>query len=134
MQPKSQFGSGYSAHKGSAPRSPAAQFKGFNYSAQTMRPKSQFSSSRITHKASATRFTELFSSRRPQRPRSLSSSVMKSLTAQLRPCSPRASSAQANQPMKPQRPGLRSSICPTMAIQPKSQFSSGRIAHRASAA
>ena len=133
MQPKSHFSSGYSAHKALAPRSPAAQFEEFNYSTQAMRPKSQFSSGKIVHKASATQFVELFSSGKPQRPRSLSSSVMKSSTAQLRPCSPRASSTQANQPMKTQWPGLKSSICPTKAIQPKSQFSSGRIAHRASA-
>ena len=95
MQPKSQFSSGSLAHKASAPRSPAAQFDELDYSTPAMRPKSQFNSSRIAHKASTAQFAELFSSGRPQRPRSLSDSIMKSSTVQLRPCGSRASSAQA---------------------------------------
>ena len=95
MQSRSQFSSGYSAHKASTTRSPSAQFEEINYSTHAMQPRSQFSLGRIAHKASAAQFSELFSSGRPQRPRSLSGSVMKSSTAQLRPCSPRASSAQA---------------------------------------
>ena len=53
MQPKSQFSSGYSAHKASAPRSPAAQFDELDYSTQAMQSKSQISSG--------------YSARRPQR-------------------------------------------------------------------
>ena len=95
MQPRIQFSSGYSSHKASTLRSPSAQFEEINYSTQAMQPKSQFSSGRIAHKASAAQFAELFSSGRPQRPRSLNGSVMKSSTTQLRPCGLRASSAQA---------------------------------------
>ena len=36
MQPKSQFSSGYSAHKASAPKSPASQFEGPDCSTQTL--------------------------------------------------------------------------------------------------
>ena len=81
---------------------------------------------------------------------SLNGSVMESSTAQLRPCGPRANSAQAEEPTKPQRPNLQSSsaqegLSPrslvaqfdelsysTQAMQPNSQFSSGYSAHKAS--
>ena len=55
MQPKSQFSSGYSAHKASTPGSLVAQFDELNYSTQAMQPKSQFSSGYSTHKASTPR-------------------------------------------------------------------------------
>ena len=105
-----------------------------------MQPKSQFSSGTITHKASAPKSlnsSKLFSSERPQRPRSLNSSILTSSTTLLRPCSPRVSSAQALQPIRPQRPkaqqlSLKRLNYSTQAMQPKSQFISGTIAHKAS--
>ena len=64
MQPKSQFSSGSSANKASAPESPLAQFEELNYFAQATQPKSQFNSG--------------------IQPRSLSSAVSKISTAPLR--------------------------------------------------
>ena len=129
MQPKSQISSGCSAHKASAPgaqqlsltssttllkscnlrvrsaqaiqstglsaRSPTAQFDELDYSTQAMQPKSQISSSYSAHKALAPGAQQL----------SLTSS-----TTLLRSCSLRVRSAQAIQPIRPQRPEPNSSV------------------------
>ena len=76
-------------------RSLAAQFDELNYSAQAMQPKNQFSSGYLAYKASAPGAQQL----------SLTSS-----TILLRPCSLRVSSAQAIQPIRPQRPEPSSSV------------------------
>ena len=86
MQFKSQFNSGCSARKASAPRSLVAQFEEPNYSAQAMQPKSQFSPGSSAHKASAPGAQQLSS---------------KSSTTQLRPCNPGVSSAQEFNPRSP---------------------------------
>ena len=75
MQPKSQFSSGSSAHKASAPKNLAAQVKELNYSGQAMQPKSQFSSGSSAQKASApgnlaAQFEELNYSAQAMQPRS----------------------------------------------------------------
>ena len=88
----SQFSSGYSANKASAPKSPGTQFDELNYSAQTMHPKSQFSLGYSAHKASA--------------PRSSAAQFdeFNYSAHAMQPCSPRVSSAKAIQPTRPQRP------------------------------
>ena len=75
MQPKSQFRSGTSAHKATAPKSSAAQFDELNYFTQAMQPKSKFSSGTSAHKAStprsaAARFEELDYSTQAMQPKS----------------------------------------------------------------
>ena len=109
------------------PRASVAQFAELFSSERPQRPRS-----------SSAQFVELFSSRRPQRPQELFNSVCRALqlrkvlaptepqqlglmssTAQLRPCSPRDSSAQAVLPIRPQRP--RSSVAQFAEL-----FSSGR--------
>ena len=86
-----------------------------------MQPKSQLSSGYSAHKALALG-AQLLSLMSP--------------TTLIRPCSLRVSSAQAIQPTSPQRPESTSSEelnHLTQAMQPKSQFSSGSSAHKASA-
>ena len=68
---------------------------------------------------------------RQSSPRSLDSSVLKSLIARLRPGSSGANSAQAEQPMEPQRLSFEELDCSTKAREPRSKFSSGSLAHRA---
>ena len=126
MQPKSQISSGYAAHKASVPgaqqlsltssttllrpcslrvrstqaiqptrpqrpepSSSVAQFDELDYSAQAMQPKSQISSGYAAHKASALEAQQL---------------SLTSLTTLHRSCSLRVRSAQAIQPITPQRP------------------------------
>ena len=74
MQPKSQFSSGSAAHKASVPKSLSS---------------------------SVCRALQLKKNSTPTEPQKL---ILTSSTAQLRPCSPRASSAQAVQLIRPQRP------------------------------
>ena len=95
IQPGSQFNSCSLAHKALAPKSPAAQFDELDYSAQTMQPKSQFSSGYSAHKDSAPGAQQL---------------SLTSTTTLLKPCSLIVSSAQAIQPVWPQRPEPSSSV------------------------
>ena len=86
-----------------------------------MQPKSQFSSGYSAHKASAPGAQQL---------------SLTSPTTLIRPCSLRVNSAQSIQPTRPQRPEPTSSEelnHTTQAMQPKSQFSSGSSAYKASA-
>ena len=87
-----------------------------------MQPKSQFSSGYSAHEASAPGVQQL----------SLTSS-----TTLHRPCILRVSSAQAIQPIRPQRPVPAAQFdeldYSAQAMQPKSQISSGYSAHKASA-
>ena len=105
MQPKSQFSSGNSRQKASAPRSPAAQFKELNYSAQAMQPCSpRVSSAQIIQPYQLRLFNP-------------SSSGYSAISAQfkelnysakaMQPCSPRVSSAQVIPPKRPQSPGAQ---------------------------
>ena len=98
MQPKGQFSSGSIAHKASAPtkpqqlslKSPTAHLRPCNprdslaQAEHAMQPTSQFSSSRVAQAAPAAQFDELNYSTHA--------------------CSPRASLAQAVQPIRLQRP------------------------------
>ena len=74
MQPKSQFSLGNLAHKASAPRSQATQFKKLNYSTQVRQPRSQFSSGIQPAEPQQLSFEELNRSTQARQPRSQFSS------------------------------------------------------------
>ena len=70
MQPKSQFSSGNLAQKASAPRSPAAQFKELNYSAQATQPNEVVQLKQSAHGASTAQFEGLNCSTQARQPKS----------------------------------------------------------------